>query len=1791
MSARDHFRVGALAAAALLSCTSTWALRGGDQPLPDFDAAGGLTFTQAPPAPSPARDAAVTLLESARGIRLEIVYNAVSGAPRSVTSSRPLSLPAAGNAEAIARSFLLAHRAIWSLGSDEVASLRTSAVYTDRHNGVSHVYFAQVAHGLPVFMGTVGVHLNGRNQVIGVGGGLVPGIRPPTEEALFSAAGALGAAADSIGAPHPIGQAGIEGQDSLFEPGSFLDPIRVGRTLYPYQGGSRLAYRMTLHKNGLEWYDILIDARTGEVLHRRNLYQFTSQVAPSAPAETSPAGPRGVLHPEHPLATVRGTGDLLRRYPFTVDPTGRPRGVANAPLNGAGSSPVTPHGGDPVNATIQQVLLPLPDDVTPLRSNALPLSTSPQSPEGWFIRQGTDLLTIGNNVDAKDDQSGDNEGSIGFRGNGGTSGNFTGLLFAYNNNYGSNGPYADAAARNAGAAPDLGAATLSLFYLSNWYHDFLYHLGFTEAAGNFQADNFGRGGLGGDSLFADAQDGSGTDNANFGTPADGSNPRMQMFLFTGPERDGDFDGDVIIHEYTHGLSNRLVGGPANVDCLGTPLVGESGSMGEGWGDWYAATIYDEPVVGEYATAVSDPGIRRFSMDRGPVDFTYGFLCTGPPSNPSLVPCEVHDGGEFWSLTLWEMRESMINRFHNRAFPGNLFPTSTGDFPDGNIRNAQGRTFDGSGNIAQIDHGAIENASFAALFRVTDGMKFAPCNPTMLDMRDAILAADRAAGSEFVDLIWRAFANRGLGEAATSTGGPAPVIVEDFTVPVTVGVCEAAGGPPSAPSFAANSFLPNTVRVSITPNGAAQYIISRGIAGAGSAVDPKAFVEVSRTTGTLFIDSGLDGGVTYTYRVRAARNDDCVSASNAVNVVPLGTPLPCTTDPTFAGLTRAVDAGDCERVLLDWPAATSNCAGGQQVTYNVYRSTDSGFTPGPASLIASGVAGNSHADTPGSTDTIYYYAVRAEDSTSGHGGPHHGGNEDGNAVRRSALVTSGVLESQGFADDVETGADTGTSAHFTSSGLSVSLIPQRGGWFRDDDSVPVVPASPVTVWHTFDPDNPPLSPSESLVFELRSGVITVTPESILTFWQTFQTEGGFDGGVVEAALVLDATTGAVGPFQDIGHLLYENGYNGVLDAPDSTNPLANRPAYTGGMLGPMKRTRAFLGALVPPAQSSQGIIIRFLFGNDAANTIPPSSPEGNFLPGWYIDDISIEQSCCPLTAAPLNLQAAPSGDGEITLTWQAPAGDPVDEYVIFREPAGDVIPQVFTHSIGTVPGSQTSFVDDEVAVGLTYAYVVRAVNAGGCPSESSNIALATATGACTVPPVFFGLEAVDAPPDASCQIDLSWGQGESRCPGSTLRYNVYRSTDPGFTPAPANARALGLSSLSFTDTNIVHGVTFHYIVRAEDTSSGEDDNIVRLSATPQGALQPAAPFADDLEPSAEPGYTTLSTRTAGGWQVIPDSTAHSATNAWVALDDQPGVPELTAKDDRLTLPVLNLTSASTMSFWHNFDFAQFPLSAPEAAFQSGGVLELSADGQSWIDLGPWILTGGYNGVLDADTQSALRGRPAWVGSSDLVPGTRAGVMSLVTVDLGTVIEDLFGTTVLPGARVRFRLGGTFQILIGGIQGSGWGVDDIAITGMMAPGVCTTDQDLDGTGDSGDCRPLDPTLESPAAPVSGVMIADVAGGSEVSWTSQDATAGSATTYDIVMGTVGDLIPASGFSSSVCGTNDYPDSPFTDPRGIQAGEILYWLLRADNACSAGPTSYGTSGGATQYRQPLDAGSPCPN
>ena len=64
---------------------------------------------------------------------------------------------------------------------------------------------------------------------------------------------------------------------------------------------------------------------------------------------------------------------------------------------------------------------------------------------------------------------------------------------------------------------NLASCITNLFYWNNIMHDVTYQYGFDEVSGNFQNNNLGRGGLGADYVKAEAQDGGGTNNANFST--------------------------------------------------------------------------------------------------------------------------------------------------------------------------------------------------------------------------------------------------------------------------------------------------------------------------------------------------------------------------------------------------------------------------------------------------------------------------------------------------------------------------------------------------------------------------------------------------------------------------------------------------------------------------------------------------------------------------------------------------------------------------------------------------------------------------------------------------------------------------------------------------------------------------------------------------------------------------------------------------------------------------------------------------------------------------------------------------------------------------------------------------------------------------------------------------------------------------------------------------------------------------------------------------------------------------
>jgi hypothetical protein len=303
------------------------------------------------------------------------------------------------------------------------------------------------------------------------------------------------------------------------------------------------------------------------------------------------------------------------------------------------------------------------------------------------------------------------------------------------------------AATDGGVVPpsyalDMEPATTNLFWHHNRIHDEFYRLGFTESGGNFQVGNGDRGGQGGDPVLglvhAGAASGgdptyTGRDNAYMLTLPDGLPSWSGMFLwepindaFEGPYTDGNFDATVIEHEYAHGLTNRYVS--AEDGALGSH---QSGSMGEGWGDWYAINHLDRTgldsrsVVGVHATGNVSRGIRNWSYDDNPTGFgDIGY---------DLVGAEVHADGEIWTTILWHIRKALV-----------------------------------------AEYGTVAGSEIAQRI-VTDAMPLSPAEPSFVDMRDAVLSAldiryhSRNDYARIADIVHTGFARRGLGLHASTQG--------------------------------------------------------------------------------------------------------------------------------------------------------------------------------------------------------------------------------------------------------------------------------------------------------------------------------------------------------------------------------------------------------------------------------------------------------------------------------------------------------------------------------------------------------------------------------------------------------------------------------------------------------------------------------------------------------------------------------------------------------------------------------------------------------------------------------------------------------------------------------------------------------------------------------------------------------------------------------------------------------------------------------------------------------------
>jgi extracellular elastinolytic metalloproteinase len=306
------------------------------------------------------------------------------------------------------------------------------------------------------------------------------------------------------------------------------------------------------------------------------------------------------------------------------------------------------------------------------------------------------------------------------------------------------------------------AAVTNLFYWNNIIHDVQYQYGFDELSGNFQVNNYGRGGAGNDDVRAEAQDGGGTNNANFSTPPDGQRPRMQMYKWNTvtPNKDGDLDSGIVVHEFGHGISNRLVGGPSNVSCLANRQ-----QPGEGISDFlalfYTAKATDTGAqgrgMGTYALNQPTTGLgirtQRYSTSSSINTWTYASI------NGMAVP---HGVGSVFTQAMWEAYWALVAQW---SFNANLYDAT----------------------------GSAGNQRMMLYF--TQGLKNTPCSPTFTQVRDGIIQAATALhNGEDVCRLWTAFAAFGLGSNAVSGGSASTTPTNGFAVPTGCRLAAGEGAP-------------------------------------------------------------------------------------------------------------------------------------------------------------------------------------------------------------------------------------------------------------------------------------------------------------------------------------------------------------------------------------------------------------------------------------------------------------------------------------------------------------------------------------------------------------------------------------------------------------------------------------------------------------------------------------------------------------------------------------------------------------------------------------------------------------------------------------------------------------------------------------------------------------------------------------------------------------------------------------------------------------------------------------
>src|SRR5688572_20088987 len=651
---------------------------------------------------TPAQDA----LRRSLGLHGVVDVDPLTGTPRVVGRLDGfLTGPSDRDAVEIVLDYVRANPGVFKLDEDDLAGLRLVRDYAD-FRGVRHLVWAQTASGIALFGHDLQASVTADGRLVNVLGSPLPDLALPEDDPTLGGARAVAEALRDVGHPVTAPPRALAAPRGAGRASRFAGGHRAGLVLF-YDGRSvHLAWHVTADADGDEVYSSLVDADSGAVLRRSNKVEDVS----------------GRVHDYYPGAASGGAA-TLRAFP------------------------VDWHGGENrLEGSYAHVFSDLDDDDAADAGGTFGAEDTPANGAATWdypLTQFTPAQSL-------------------------CAPSYTSVCSwdSFDNNDPPNPPWPDPPGWYANRRQN----SVQVFYFVSNFHDWLEQppIGFDDASGNFEEEdkvvaqaNDGAA-LGGSFLGTNMPDDEHLNNANMFTPPDGFSPRMQMYLFTSfsapdpsdptPDANGGDDAAVVYHEYTHGLSNRLIAGS---DGWGALDAFQSGAMGEGWSDWYAMDYLVEQGFAPDTVAVGEVALDRYLGNGEPTIRTEGLDCPVAPVSPNcpggvltgdeggytfgdmgLVVtggAEVHADGEIWAQTLWDLRS------------------------------------------------AVGGATAREL--ITEGMRLSPENPSFLDIRNAILQADQAVnGGADETAIWQVFADRGMGYFADVQDANDTTPVESFAPP-------------------------------------------------------------------------------------------------------------------------------------------------------------------------------------------------------------------------------------------------------------------------------------------------------------------------------------------------------------------------------------------------------------------------------------------------------------------------------------------------------------------------------------------------------------------------------------------------------------------------------------------------------------------------------------------------------------------------------------------------------------------------------------------------------------------------------------------------------------------------------------------------------------------------------------------------------------------------------------------------------------------------------------------------